>query len=158
MKNILYILCILLFIIFIFSCTESDGYCIPFAENVRFCPPVVKRGDVITITYYLKKGDPNLSCINDMTVDSDGIVRYIGNNEQHFIDFDDTKNFNGAVKFGGSFISEIYPKRYISYEWGEIKCYVPDDAVSGKICLAITNLLLSEKDLIVVDESGDEIW
>ena len=180
-RNIL-CLCVLLSSILVFSCLIGD-YELSNVKNVNFSPSVVKRGDVITITYNLNgDGVPDMSWLNDMSVDSNGILKYIGN-DRDLIDLNHFKDrdFNDIIDFGiiiiGSETTEdgrwklavryengegIFPDKYISFKWGEIKCIVPNKAVSGPIKVNLGEWVythgFSEKDLIVVDESGNEIW
>ena len=177
MKNVFIILVISISLL---SCDhpskeESD---LPMICNVKFSPATVKRGDIITITYNLyKRDDWSSEWINAHSVDPNGNVAYrewIEINPR-YVEFALYVNVKGAEKYSGEqegyhyidyegyFHSDIYATKYTSFKWGEIKCYVPCRAKSGTIKINFEGYGVgyggfSEENLIVVDESGDEIW
>ena len=55
-------------------------------------------------------------------------------------------------------LSDVYPAKYISCEFGKIVCTVPDNAVSGILFLDCGNATgFSAEKLIIIDENGKEI-
>lgn len=58
-------------------------------------------------------------------------------------------------------LAEVYPAKYVSFEFGKIVCKVPDNAVSGVIFLdyplAEDASGFSGEKLIIVDDDGNEI-
>ena len=136
--------------------------------NIKFTPSVVKRGDIITITYDMDKVEIGFwintfwanNWVNYITVDSNGNLEYIGD-ETNYTGGMPSWNLNSIVRFNnintraGEYFS--YPK-YTSFKWGEIKCIVPDDAISAGISLYISIASNSNDRLIVVDDDGKEIW
>ncbi len=167
MKKILF-LTLLIINMFFISCEGGrlDSLPPPSIYNVKFSPSTVKVDDVITITYTLERNELS-DWVADMSVDTNGILRYIGSDEDMIREYKD-RNCNDFTELGikveNSNIVErkkIYPTKYISFYWGEIKCYVPNSAISGRIDLRFgegAGDSLSDKDLIVIDESGDDIW
>ncbi len=168
MKNILFLA--ILISMFFTSCESHiiGNYESPIVTSVMFFPEKVERGDIITITYDLaRKTFPKMPWIDDMSVDSNGRLKYVGDGDYDYIN-ELGSGFDNLVEFGilnrGQFKTEdgILAEKYISFNWGEIKCYVPE-AASGYIKLNIGmdfdyELSCSKEKLIVVDESGDEIW
>jgi len=146
----------------------------PDPYNIKFTPSKVKRGDIITVTYDMDTTNniPNYNWINETIVNANGKLEYTGNDDlfldglYRYTGINESLTFpSKTYKFKESIYPQscTYPSKYISFKWGEIKCYVSDYAVSGKISLLpfykdYNEATSSDLDLIVVDDYGNEIW
>jgi len=186
MKKIFFIPCLLVLIIACADDIEETGYLPPSPCNVTFLPTIVSRGDIVTIKYDMVFLEKSLE-FTDLTVDENGVLKYIGDNTE-VMDFNNKtdKEKNSLVEFGIKILEgaqesyfiqpdgnyslgyeykyyqkrEIYPEKYLKFVKYEIECIVPDGAVSGpvKLNFGTSDLGFSEDALIIVDASGDEIW
>ncbi len=174
-----------LFLFFVNCSHNSDGPGLqPNPYNIEFSPNPIKIGEILTITYNMRKNSSNEYLENDLTVDSYGLLKYTGSDSAKIEYIKTFKSMNGLVEFGIKIRDgglpyyqdgedkticynlddyeslQIYPEKYFSFKWGEIKCYIPNNAKSSLLKLnfgGVSNSGFSEKRLIIHDESGDEI-
>ena len=169
--------------------TTLGGEVPPNVYNVKVSPTSIQRGEELTVTFnvhYYEIYNEHLKTVEvidgqliDVSIPDDSeksSYRNMNNLVNFNIEFEEnakpyTKTENGktAVFYDtGAYniINAIKPDKYTYFKWdsatgdGEIRCIVPEKAISGVIKLerlGISNCGFSDEKLIIVDENGNEI-
>lgn len=169
--------------------TTLGGEVPPNVYNVKVSPTSTQRGEELTVTFnvhYYEIYNEHLKTVEvidgqliDVSIPDDSeksSYRNMNNLVNFNIEFEEnakpyTKTENGktAVFYDtGAYniINAIKPDKYTYFKWdsatgdGEIRCIVPEKAISGVIKLeglGISNGGFSDEKLIIVDENGNEI-
>ena len=169
--------------------TTLGGEVPPNVYNVKVSPTSTQRGEELTVTfnvhYYeiynehlitVEVIDGQLFAVSIPEDSEKSNYRNMNNLVNFNIEFEEnaksqTKTENGktAVFYDtGAYniINAVNPNKYTYFKWdsatgdGEVRCIVPEKAISGVIKLeglGISNCGFSDEKLIIVDENGNEI-
>ena len=169
--------------------TTLGGEVPPNVYNVKVSPTSIQRGEELTVTFnvhYYEIYNEHLKTVEvidgqliDVSIPDDSekssyrninyLVNFNIEFEENAKPYTKTENGKTAVFYDtGAYniINAIKPDKYIYFKWdsatgdGEIRCIVPEKAISGVIKLeglGISNGGFSDEKLIIVDENDNEI-
>lgn len=169
--------------------TTLGGEVPPNVYDVKVSPTSIQRGKELTVTFnvhyyeiyneHLKTVEIINGQLTDVSIPENS-EKSSYRNMNYLVNFNiefeenaksQTKTENGKTTVfydtgAYNIINTIKPDKYTYFKWdsetgnGEVRCIVPEKAISGVIKLeglGISNCGFSEEKLIIVDENGNEI-